>query len=256
MNLKGNVKQAVCRWCYPDLSLEELCEAAKNIGIAGVDLVGPSDWPVLQKYGLESSMCNGAELNLTDGFNDMQFHSRLLRNYSEMIPRVAQAGYKNLICFSGNRRGMDDEIGLNNCASALRTLMPLAEQNQVTLCMELLNSRRDHPDYQCDRTEWGIELVRKIGSPNFKLLYDIYHMQIMEGDIICNIEKYHEYIAHYHTGGVPGRNEINAAQEINYATVIKTIQITGFTGFVAHEFMPSHYDKITSLHEAVAICDV
>lgn len=254
--LKGNINHAVCRWCYSSIPMEDFCKSAKEIGIKGIDLVGPAEWPILQKYGLHSSMCNGAEINLVDGFNDKQFHEKLVRNYTEMIPLVAKAGYTNLICFSGNKRGKDDETGLNNCVEGLKKILPLAEKHKVVLVMELLNSKVDHKDYQCDKTAWGVELCKRLGSPNFKLLYDIYHMQIDEGDVIRTIKANHQYIAHYHTGGVPGRNEIDTTQELYYPAIMDAIMKTGFKGFVAQEFIPSWADKIAALRKGVEICDV
>lgn len=257
--LKGNINHSACRWCYGGIPLEEFCAAAAKIGLKGIDLVGPKDWPTLQKYGLFSSMCNGAELNLTDGFNTKQYHAALIKSYTDMIPLVAKAGYKNLICFSGSRRGMDDETGLKNSAEGLKQLMSLAEKNNVVLVMELLNSKVDHKDYQCDHTAWGVELAKRIGSPNFKLLYDIYHMQIDEGDVIRTIRDNHEYIAHYHTGGVPGRREIDETQELYYPAIMKAIIEVGHKGFVAQEFIPTSRDKgeqLAALEKAVHICDV
>jgi hydroxypyruvate isomerase len=254
--LKGNIRHAVCRWCYNDIPLEQFCAAAKDMGISAIDLVGPKDWPVLKKYGLDSSMCNGAEINLVDGWNDTAFHEKLIRNYSEMIPKVAEAGYKNLICFSGNRRGKDDETGWKNCTDGLKQVIGIAEKHGVTLVMELLNSKVNHKDYQCDKTSWGVELAKRIGSSNFKLLYDIYHMQIDEGDVISTIRKSHEYIAHYHTGGVPGRHEIDETQELYYPAIMKAIVDTGFKGYVAQEFIPSWTDKLAALKKGIQICDV
>ncbi len=254
--LKGNINHAVCRWCYQSIPLEDLCKFAKEIGIKGIDLVGPNDWSMLKKYGLHSSMCNGAEINLVDGWNDKKFHAQLIKNYTEMIPKVAAAGYTNLICFSGSRRGIDDETGWNNCAEGLKKMMPLAEQHKVVLVMELLNSRVDHKDYQCDKTAWGVELAKRIGSPNFKLLYDIYHMQIDEGDVIRTIKNNHQYIAHYHTGGVPGRNEIDSTQELYYPAIMEAIVKVGHKGFVAQEFIPTWPDKLAALKKGVEICDI
>lgn len=254
--LKGNINHAVCRWCYGSIPMEDFCRSAKEIGIKGIDLVGPNDWPMLKKYGLHSSMCNGAEINLVDGFNDRQFHDTLVKNYTDMIPMVARNGYTNLICFSGNRRGKDDETGLNNCVEGLKRILPLAEKNNVVLVMELLNSRVDHKDYQCDKTAWGVELCKRIGSPHFKLLYDIYHMQIDEGDVIRTIRNNHQYIAHYHTGGVPGRNEIDATQELYYPAIMEAIVKTGFRGYVAQEFIPTWKDRMAALRKGVEICDV
>ena len=254
--LKGNINHAVCRWTYSFLSLEELCEVANDIGIKAIDLVGPKDWAVLKAHHLDSSMCNGAEINLVDGFAEPNFHEKLIQNYTEMIPLVAKAGYKNLICFSGNRKGMDDETGLNNCTKGLQKLMALAEKNGVTLVMELLNSKINHKDYFADKTAWGVELCKKVGSQNFKLLYDIYHMQIDEGDVIRTIQTSHPYIAHYHTAGVPGRNEIDENQELYYPAIMNAILQTGFKGYVAQEFIPKKENKIASLANAVKICDV
>jgi len=254
--LKGNINHAVCRWCYGSIPLDQLCKSAKDIGIKGIDLVGPKEWPTLQQYGLYSSMCNGAEINLVDGFNDTQFHAKLVQNYTEMIPLVAKAGYKNLICFSGSRRGKDDETGWKNCVEGLKKILPIAEKNNIILVMELLNSKVDHKDYQCDRTAWGVELCKRLGSENFKLLYDIYHMQIDEGDVIRTINDNHQYIAHYHTGGVPGRNEIDQTQELYYPAIMEAIVKTGHKGFVAQEFIPTWPDKIAALRKGVEICDV
>jgi hydroxypyruvate isomerase len=254
--LKGNINHSVARWCFDDLDVETLCIESKKIGITGIDLVGPKDWPILKKYDMVSTMCNGAEINLVDGFNDIQFHEILIKNYTEMIPLVAKAGYKNLICFSGSRRGKSDEEGWNNCVIGLKKLIPLAEKHNVTLVMELLNSKIDHKDYQCDRTHWGVELAKRLGSENFKLLYDIYHMQIDEGDVIRNIRENHHYIAHFHTAGVPGRNEIDETQELNYPAIMKAIAEVGFKGFVGQEFMPKNPNKLASLKQAITICDI
>lgn len=254
--LKGNINHSVCRWCFGDMSLDQLCAAAKNIGLKAIDLVGPADWDTLKKHGLDSSMCNGAEINLTDGWNHKEYHPTLIKNYSDMIPLVGNAGYRNLICFSGNRKGMDDETGLKNCAEGLKKVLPLAEKNGVVLVMELLNSKLNHKDYQCDRTAWGVELVKMIGSDHFRLLYDIYHMQIDEGNVIATIKENHQYIAHYHTAGVPGRNEIDDTQELYYPAIMKAIKETRFRGYVAQEFIPLQKDKLGSLKKAVEICDV
>ncbi|MDR3697370.1 TIM barrel protein [Mucilaginibacter sp.] len=254
--LKGNINHSVSPWCYSELTLDQLCEVSREIGITGVDLCGPKDWPILQKHGLYSSMCNGAEINLTDAFGDKQFHATLQKNYTEMIPLVEKNGYKNLICFSGSRRGKNNETGWNNCVEGLKPLVALAEKHNVVLCMELLNSKIDHKDYQCNSVEWGVELAKRIGSENFKLLFDIYHMQIMEGDIIRNITDYHQYIAHFHTGGIPGRHEIDDTQELYYPAVMRAIVATGYKGYVGQEFVPKQADKVASLRAAIHICDV
>lgn len=253
---KGNIRHAVCRWCFNDFTLDELCLFCKQVGIEAIDLVGPKEWDILKKHGIGSSMCNGAEINLVDGWNDPKFHAQLIKNYTEMIPMVARAGHKNLICFSGNRRGMDDEVGLRNCAEGLKKIMPLAEQHGVIIHMELLNSRVDHKDYMCDKTPWGVELCKNIGSNNFKLLYDIYHMQIDEGDVIRTIREHHAWIGHYHTAGVPGRHEIDDSQELYYPAIMRAILATGHKGYVAQEFIPTASNKLASLSKAIDICDV
>jgi hydroxypyruvate isomerase len=254
--LKGNIKHSVCRWTYSFLTLDELCKVVKDIGFAAIDLVGPKDWPILKKYGIYSSMCNGAEISLTEGWNDKQYHSQLIKNYTEHIELASKAGYKNLICFSGSRRGMDDQVGLKTCAEGLKQIMSLAEKKGIIVQMELLNSKVNHKDYMCDRSAWGVELCKQVGSENFKLLYDIYHMQIDEGDVIRTIQDNHKYFGHYHTGGVPGRNEIDESQELYYPAIIKAIIATGFKDYLAQEFLPTKPDKIASLREAVKICDV
>jgi hydroxypyruvate isomerase len=254
--LKGNINHSVCRWTYSQLSLDELCKVAKDIGIKAIDLVGPKDWQILKNNGLDSSMCNGAEINLVDGWNHPQFHATLVKNYTEHIEYVSKAGYKNLICFSGNRRGMDDETGMKNCLEGLKKVIGLAEKKGVVLQMELFNSKVNHPDYMADKSAWGVELCKRLGSENFKLLYDIYHMQINEGDIIHTIKENHQYFGHYHTAGVPGRHEIDDNQELNYRAIMAAITETGFKGYVAQEFIPTAQDKIASLRMAINICDV
>ncbi len=253
--LKGNIRHSVCYWTYNFLPLEELCAAVKKIGFAAIDLVGPKDWETLKKWGIDSSMCNGAEISLTEGWNHPEYHSTLIKNYTEHINLVADAGYKNLICFSGNRKGMDDETGLKHCVDGLKKIMSLAEKRGVIIQMELFNSKINHPDYMCDKSAWGIELCKGLGSPNFKLLYDIYHMQINEGDVIRTINDHHEYFGHYHTAGVPGRHEIDETQELYYPAIMEAILRTGFTDYVAQEFIPNGA-KISALKKAVLTCDV
>ena len=254
--LKGNIKHSVCQWCYPDLSLDELCEVAKEFGLMGIDLIGPSGWDTLKKHDLVSTMCNGAEISLTEGFNDPQYHSELIENYTKHIKLVAEAGFTNLICFSGNKRGMDDETGLQNCVKGLQQILPLAEKLGVVIQMELFNSKVDHPDYMCDNSAWGIELCKRLDSPNFKLLYDIYHMQISEGDIIRTITDNHQYFGHYHTAGVPGRNEIDDTQELFYPAIMSAIVESGYKGVVAQEFIPKNENPLESLKNSILICDV
>ena len=219
-----------------------------------VELLGVDDFPTLRKHGLVCAMTNGPS-TIPDGFNRIENHARLVPAFREVIEQVAAAGFPNVICFSGNRRGMDDEEGLENCVVGLQQIVGDAERHGVTVCMELLNSKVDHPDYMCDRTDWGVELVQRVGSERFKLLYDIYHMQIMEGDVIRTIRENHQHIGHYHTGGNPGRNEIDETQELNYPAIMRAIKETGFEGYVAQEFIPSR-TPIVSLREAVALCDV
>ena len=255
--LKGNINHSVSRWTYNYLSLDELCKVVKDIGFNAIDLVGPKDWPVLQQHGIYSSMCYTAGKNdLYKGLNNPLYHDHLIKEYLEVIPIMAKAKYRNLICFTGTRSGMDDETGMKNCIDALKKILPLAEKNGVTMVMELLNSKIDHKDYMCDHSAWGVELCKRVGSENFKLLYDIYHMQISEGDIIRTIKENHQYFAHYHTGGVPGRNEINDSQELHYPAIMQAIKDTGYKGYVAQEFVPTRENKIDSLREAIKICDV
>jgi hydroxypyruvate isomerase len=257
--LKGNINHSVCRWTYEHLSLEALCNVVKKIGFSAIDLIGPKEWDVLKANGIYSSMCNGAEIGLTKGWNDKQYHETLIKNYTEHIHLVAAAGYKNLICFSGNRNGMDDETGMKNCVEGLKKIMALAEQKGVIIQMELFNSKVDHKDYMCDKSAWGVELCKRIGSENFKLLYDIYHMQINEGDVIRTIQNSNKYFGHYHTAGVPGRHEIDETQELYYPAIMKAILETGHKGYVAQEFMPTGKDdkeKEKALKKAVKICDV
>ena len=255
--LKGNINHSVCRWCFSDIPLESFCASVKKLGLGAIDLIAHKEWPVLQKYGLYSSMCYIAgEVSLTKGFNNPAYHESLVKDYLEVIPMMKKAGYKDLICFSGSRAGMDDETGLKNCVAGLQKILPLAEKNGITIQMELLNSKVDHKDYMCDRTPWGVELVKRTGSANFKLLYDIYHMQVDEGDVIHTIRENHPYIGHYHTAGVPGRNEIDETQELYYPAIMRAIQETGFKGYVAQEFIPKKKDAIGSLREAILICDI
>lgn len=256
LTLKGNINHSVCRWCFNDIPLEELCVAVKKIGFSAIDLVGPKDWPILQKNGIFSSMCNGAEISLTKGWNNKENHPVLIKNYTEHIDLVAKAGYKNLICFSGNRDGMDDETGWKNCVEGLKQIIGQAEKQGVIIQMELLNSKINHKDQMCDRTPWGVELVKRLGSDNFRLLYDIYHMQIDEGDVIRTIQDNHQYFGHYHTAGVPGRHEIDDTQELHYPAIMRAIVATGFKDYVAQEFIPSKPDKLKMLKQAVKICDV
>ena len=256
--LKGNIKHSVCKWCYNDIPLEEFCVSAKKMGLQSVELLGPEEWPVLKKHGLTCALAayweNG--FGISKCWNRREHHDALVQLYEKSIPWVAEAGLKQIITFSGNRDGMDDETGMKNCAEGLKRIMSLAERHDVLVVMELLNSKVNHPDYMCDHTEWGVELCKMVGSDNLKLLYDIYHMQIMEGDVIATIQKHHPYISHYHTGGVPGRAEIDETQELYYPAIMRAILDTGFEGYVAQEFVPKGADPLASLQEGVEICDV
>ena len=259
LKLKGNINHSVCWWTYNFMPLDELCLAVKNIGFSAIDLVGPKDWPVLKQHGIFSSMCNGAEISLTKGWNDKQYHTTLVKNYSDHIEWVAKAGYTNLICFSGNRNGMDDETGLKNMTEGIKQIIGLAERNNVIIQIEVFNSKVDHKDYMADKSAWAVELCKRIGSPNFKILYDIYHMQINEGDVIRTIRDNQQYFGHYHTAGVPGRHEIDDSQELYYPAIMNAIVETGFKDYVAQEFIPTGKetkDKIAALKKAVKVCDV
>ena len=254
--LKGNINHAVCRWCYGDIPLEIFAESIAEMGLKGIDLLKPSEWSVANTYGLKCSMATDNIASIEHGFNDINIHKKLQKGYKVLIDQAADAGVEQVIVFSGNTRKLTNEIGLENCAQGLDVLVKQAEKRGVTLVMELLNSKVDHVDYQCDNSSWGVALTKKIGSKNFKLLYDVFHMQIMEGDVIATIRKYHQYYSHYHTGGVPGRYEINDSQELNYPAIMKAIVETGYKGFVAQEFIPTYDDKLAALQEGITICDV
>ena len=250
---KGRIQHSACKWCYSKIPLEEFAAAAKEIGLVGIDLLGPGDFPTLKKHGLVCTMVNSHGIH--PGLNKKQNHEKCLAEIRKAIEATSEAGFKNVICFSGNREGQDDEEGMKVCAEGLKQVMGLAEQKKVTLCMELLNSKVDHKDYMCDHTKWGADLCKMVGSDNFKLLYDIYHMQIMEGDVIRTMRQYKDYIGHIHTGGVPGRNEIDEGQELYYPAIMKAIVDMGFKGYVAQEFIPKR-EPLASLRQAVEICDV
>ena len=254
--LRGNINHSVCQWCYNDMPLEKLCEAAREMGIKSIDLLTPTQWATAARYGLTCGMAYATDLGLSKGFNDVSLHEKFFNDFSSNIPKAADAGLKNVICFSGNSNGLSSEQGLENCARGLEPVLKVAAKHKITVSMELLNSKVDHKDYQCDHTPWGVKLCEKLGSENFKLLYDIYHMQIMEGDVIATIIKNIKYISHFHTGGVPGRHEIDETQELYYPAVMNAIVKTGFKGFVAQEFIPSRPDKMASLKQGVGICDV
>ena len=252
-------RHSVTRWPFAKLSVDELARAAKRIGIQSVELLEPSEYATVKAHGLTCAVgyapAGEARTRLTKGFNREAHHEWLLPGYEEGIRLAAAAGVPQVICFSGNREGLSDAAGLEACAKGLRALMPAAERHGVTVIMELLNSKVDHADYQCDRTPWGVALVDRVGSPRFKLLYDIYHMQIMEGDVIRTVRQHQQHIAHYHTAGVPGRHEIDGTQELHYPAIVRALADAGFAGYVAQEFMPTR-DPLTSLAQAIRICTV
>jgi hydroxypyruvate isomerase len=254
--LKGSINHSACRWCYSKIPLDDLCQAGKEIGLQSIDLLEAKDFPTIKKYDLICAMVSGVPGGITDGLNRTENHDRIVQFFEQTIPIVAEHGYPNIICFSGNRKGMSEEQGLENCAAGLKRITPLAEKHGINVCMELLNSKRNHKDYMCDHSAWGVDLCQHVGSERFKLLYDIYHMQIMEGDVIATIREHHQHFAHYHTGGVPGRNEIDETQETYYPAVMKAIVETGFKGYVAQEFIPARPDALASLKQGVQICDV
>ena len=254
--IKGRINHSVCKWCYPKVSLEELCKAGKEMGLTSIELLEVKDFATLKKHDLICAMVSGVPGGINRGLNRLENHDKIVEFFEDAAPKVVAAGFKNIICFSGDRNGMSDEQGLENCAIGLKRVAPICEKHKVVAVMELLNSKVNHPDYMCDHTAWGVELCKRVGSDSFKLLYDIYHMQIMEGDVIATIRKSHQYIAHYHTGGVPGRNEIDDTQELHYPAIMKAIVETGFKGHVAQEFIPKRPDTLASLKQGVTICDV
>jgi hydroxypyruvate isomerase len=250
---KGNIKQSICRWCYGSIPLEKLAAEAVKIGFKSIELLTIEDCKVIKPFGLTCAMIRCK--SIPDGLNRKENHDWIEKELVTHIEFAAEEGLPNVICMSGNRRGMSDEEGLENCAIGLKRVVGLAEKKNVTICMEGLNSKVDHKDYMYDFTKWGVTLAKKVGSPRFKLLYDIYHMQIMEGDVIRTIRDDKEYIAHFHTGGVPGRNEIDDTQELLYPAIVKAILETGYTGYLGQEFIPKR-DPIQSLGQGFRICDV
>ncbi len=254
--LKGRIHHSVCRWCYGKIPLPDLCRAAREMGITAIDLLGVDEIPVARAHDLTCAMVSGMPGGITKGLNRVANHDGMVQWFETAAPRVAALGCTNVICFSGNRDGMSDEEGLEHCATGLKRLLPIADQHRLVLVMELLNSKVDHAGYMCDHTKWGVELCRRTASERFKLLYDVYHMQIMEGDLIRTLRESASCIAHYHTGGVPGRNEIDETQEIHYPAVMRAIVDTGFKGFVAQEFIPKRPDALASLKQGVTLCDV
>ena len=249
---EGRLKQSAARWCYSKMSLDDLCSNAARIGLKGIDLVNHEEWPTVRKYGLTPAMTPGAG-TIPDAWNRTENHARLEKEMQENIERAAAAKVPNVITFSGNRRGMPDEEGKENCIAGLKRVKKIAEDNNVVICLELLNSKVNHKDYMCDHTAWGVDVMKGVDSPNVKLLYDIYHMQIMEGDIIRTIRDNLQYIAHFHTGGVPGRHELDDTQELNWHAIAAAIADLNFQGYFAHEFVPEH-DPMKSLEQAYKTC--
>ena len=250
----GRLKQSVCRWCFGGLSVDELCSIAAGVGLRSVELLGENEWDIPKKYDLTCAVANGPG-GIQSGWNRLEHHEKLIAESERLLPLVAAAGLPNMIVFSGNRAGMDDAEGLRNCVTGLRQILPTAERVGVTVVMELLNSKRDHRDYMCDRTPWGVDLVEQLASDRFRLLYDIYHMQIQEGDVIATIREHHAAIGHYHTAGVPGRRDLDDAQELRYAAISAAIADTGFDGYFGQEFMPKG-DPAAALRNAALRCTV
>ena len=252
---KGRIRQSVCQWCYRQMSIDQLAQSAASIGLQGVDLLQPDDYEIPRRCGLVCTMgyAGGGEIN--KALNRTENHAAIEQAFRANIPRAAKAGVPNVITFSGNRAGLSDDEGARNTVAGLKRLKKIAEDHGVTICLELLNSKRDHHDYMCDHTAWGVRVAQEVNSPNVKLLYDIYHMQIMEGDLIETISTNIQWIGHFHTGGVPGRHELNGTQEIQWDAVMRAIADSGFRGYVAHEFIPTA-DPLVSLKSAADLCDV
>jgi hydroxypyruvate isomerase len=252
---KGRIKQSASRLCYKEIPLDQLCTYAAQIGLKGIDLLEPDEYEVPRRYGLVCSMGYAGDRDLVNGMNRTENHAKIEEGFRKYIPLAAKAGVPNVITFSGNRAGMSDEEGAKNTIAGLNRVKKIAEDNGIVICLELLNSKVDHKDYMCDHTAWGVQVVQAVNSPHVKLLYDIYHMQIMEGDLVRTIQENIQWIAHFHTGGVPGRHELDGSQEVQWDGVMRGIAATNFQGYVAHEFVPTH-DPLTSLRQAVDLCDV
>ncbi|MBQ5789338.1 MAG: TIM barrel protein [Thermoguttaceae bacterium] len=252
-NFKGDIKQSVSKWCFGSIPLGEFCEICKGMGMVGVDLIDPKDWATVKEHGLTVTMGNVPEVNIPVGINRTENHDRIVASYEKYIPMAAELGVPNLISLSGNRDGMDDETGLKNCITALKRVAKIAEKHNVNIMLELLNGK-DHKDYMADSTDWGIDLVKGVGSERVKLLYDIYHMHRMEGDVIHNIRRAYDCIGHFHTAGAPGRNDLDDQQELYYPAIMRAIKALGYKGFVAPEFIPKK--GVESLYDAVKLCDV
>jgi len=252
---KGKIRQCASRWCYQEIPLENLCAYGAEIGLRGIDLLNPEEWQVPPRYGLICSMGYAGGGEIASALNRLENHAKIEESFRKLIPLAAKAGVPNVITFSGNRAGLSDAEGARNTIAGLNRLKKIAEDHGVTICMELLNSKVDHRDYMCDHTAWGLQVVQSVDSPRVKLLYDIYHMQIMEGDLISTIQKNIDWLGHFHTGGVPHRHELDGTQEVEWQGVMRGIAATDYRGSVAHEFVPTR-DPLLSLREAVDLCDV
>jgi hydroxypyruvate isomerase len=252
---KGRIHQSVCQWCYPHIPIDQLAEYAAKIGLRGIDLLQPDDYEVPRRHGIVCTMGYAGGGDIVKALNRVENHAAIEQAFRTNIPRAAKAGVPNVITFSGNRAGVSDDEGARNTIAGLNRVKKIAEDHGVTICLELLNSKRDHHDYMCDHTAWGLRVVQEVNSPKVKLLYDIYHMQIMEGDLIATIRPNIQWIGHFHTGGVPGRHELDGTQEVQWDGVMRAIADSGFKGYVAHEFVPTG-DPLESLRKAVDLCDV
>jgi hydroxypyruvate isomerase len=252
---KGQIWQSVSRWCYKQIPLDELCAYAAQIGLKGVDLLNPDEYEIPGRHGLVCSMGYAGGGEIVSALNRVENHAKIEEGFRKYIPRAAKASVPNVITFSGNREGMSDDEGAKNTIAGLNRVKKIAEDHGVTICMELLNSKVDHKDYMCNHTAWGVQVVQAVNSPHVKLLYDIYHMQIMEGDMVRTIQQNIQWLGHFHTGGVPGRHELDGTQEVQWDGVMRGIAATNFHGYVAHEFVPTR-DPLTSLRQAVDLCDV
>ncbi len=252
---KNRIHQSACRWCYKDIPLDQLCAFAASIGMKGIDLLSVDEWEVPHRYGLICTMGQAGGGTILDALNRLEHHDAIEAAFRTNIPLAAKSGVPNVITFSGTRRGMSDDEGVRNTVAGLNRVKKIAEDNGVNICMELLNSKVNHPDYMCDHTAWGVRVMQEVNSPNVKLLYDIYHMQIMEGDLIATIRANLNWLGHFHTGGVPGRHELDSTQEVQWDGVMRALADAGFKGYVAHEFVPVR-DPLASLRAAVDLCDV
>ena len=261
---RGRINQSVVHWCFKPMSVEDLARSAAAMGIKSVELIPPSDWPILKKYGLTCAIAGSH--GFVKGWNDKANWELCTEKITQSIDAAAEFGCKSVITFSGMRGDLPagpegDEIGKRNFVEGIKRVLPLAEQKKVTLALEMLNSRVDiemkgHPGYQCDTIEWAVDVCNRVGSDRLKILFDIYHVQIMQGDVITRLKQYRDYIAHYHTAGNPGRNEIDDTQEIHYPGIMKAIAETGYKGFVGQEFIPTWKDPVAALRHAARVCDV